>query len=311
MIDDSTLESVIKIMQENQKGLGLFADEIATWLLSFNKYRNGAGADSKKWLEIWSNNRVTKDRVSGSYFVPKSYCTVVGGIQPTEMYEFVKGGQANDGFFFRFLFSFASQNKEVRTWAQMKEGKADGRLFLAYKEAVLKYAYKQQADASPYQLADAEEEYWAKNWFDPYQLENYQVAETNPTWSSVLTKISLYCSRFQLLLQLIHEAYGTEDRTGLISMQAVKGAIDLANYFKANFKTAMQLANESQSEGNFVSSKGESVNWQKLFGDDTELQRKEIVARLIELHGASERSAIRWISSNLRKSENYGFWTYL
>ena len=124
------------IMQENQKGLGMTHDELAGWLSSFNKYRNGAGGDGKRWLEMWSNNRVSKDRVSGSLFVPKGYCTIVGGIQPTEMGELVKGSFANDGFFFRFLFAFASKNRKVRTWQEMKQRTTDGRTFLAYKDAV-------------------------------------------------------------------------------------------------------------------------------------------------------------------------------
>lgn len=315
-IDDTTFESVIKIMQENQKGIGLFSDEIASWLTSFNKYRNGAGGDSKKWLEVWSNNRISKDRVSGSFFVPKSYCTIVGGIQPTEMHELVKGSFANDGFFFRFLFSFAQKDDELKTWEVLKEKasrQVDGRLYTTYQQAVKQYASEPQTDTpKTYQLDSAEEAYWAKHWFNPYQAERHSISAHNPALESVLTKLSIYCSRFQLLLQLIHEAYGA-DCTGFVAMDAVRGAIDLANSFKENFKVAMQMANTAESEAQpaFASSKAESVNWRTLFGDDTQLQRKEIVERIITLYGASERSAIRWISSSLKKCTDYGYWTYL
>jgi hypothetical protein len=83
--DDSTIEALAVLLQQNPRGLLLVRDELAGWLGSFDRYNQGRGADAAKWLEMFGGRSIMVDRKSGqskTIYVQRAAVSVTGGIQP-------------------------------------------------------------------------------------------------------------------------------------------------------------------------------------------------------------------------------------
>lgn len=79
---DVTREAAAKVLSENQRGVLLARDELATWLGSFDRYANGS-ADLHAWLAFYEGRQETVDRVSRDNVTLSSPAVpVTGTIQP-------------------------------------------------------------------------------------------------------------------------------------------------------------------------------------------------------------------------------------
>src|SRR5215203_2759869 len=61
--DDTTVERLADILNENRRGLLITKDELSGWLGAMNQYKQGGkGADRQFWLSVHTNQPVTVDR---------------------------------------------------------------------------------------------------------------------------------------------------------------------------------------------------------------------------------------------------------
>lgn len=103
---DATTEALAPMLL-SAKGLVLIRDELAGWTKSMDQYRGGKGADRQHFLSMWSRTMIKVDRKGAPpIFVPRPCLAVVGGIQPDVLPELVDGGQQEDGFLDRLLWSY-------------------------------------------------------------------------------------------------------------------------------------------------------------------------------------------------------------
>jgi len=81
-IDDSSMEALFAIHNDNWRGLLLAVDELAGWLQSFNQYRKGG--DVERWLSIYNGKPLQVNRKTDNYrlYLPSTAVSVCGGIQP-------------------------------------------------------------------------------------------------------------------------------------------------------------------------------------------------------------------------------------
>ena len=99
VVNDVTVEKLAHLMA-TARGLTLFADELASWLASFTKYR-ADGSDAPFFLTAYSGGTHKVQRMSREdRIVVDAYLNVVGGIQPAKAQEYLKAG--DDGLFERF-----------------------------------------------------------------------------------------------------------------------------------------------------------------------------------------------------------------
>jgi hypothetical protein len=102
--DDTTVERLADILNENQRGLLIIKDELSGWLGAMNQYKQGGrGADRQFWLSVHTNQPVAVDRKSTDepVIVARPFVSIVGGIQPEVLPDF--GKDRGDGLIDRFI----------------------------------------------------------------------------------------------------------------------------------------------------------------------------------------------------------------
>jgi hypothetical protein len=102
--DDTTVERLADILNENRRGVLIIKDELSAWLGSMNQYKQGGkGADRQFWLSVHTNQPVSVDRKSTDepVIVARPFVSIVGGIQPEVLPDF--GKDRGDGLIDRFI----------------------------------------------------------------------------------------------------------------------------------------------------------------------------------------------------------------
>jgi putative DNA primase/helicase len=106
--DDTTVESLVGILEDNPRGVLIYKDELTGWVRGMDQYKaGGKGADRQHWLSVWSNQAIVVDRKSRQgdpTYVERPWVSLVGGIQPAMLPEL--GGSMEDGLLDRFLFAY-------------------------------------------------------------------------------------------------------------------------------------------------------------------------------------------------------------
>lgn len=104
--NDPTFEALHAVLADNPAGALLVRDELSGFLATLDK--PGREGERQFFLEAWNGcNPFTVDRISrGTIYVPALCLSVVGGIQPGRLRQYladaVKDGPGNDGLFQRF-----------------------------------------------------------------------------------------------------------------------------------------------------------------------------------------------------------------
>lgn len=104
MVQDGTPEAVMDILAGNPNGILHLRDELAGWLMSFERYSPGG---REFWLEANGGRHFTVDRKSlkAPLFIQFNGVTVLGGIQPEKLSECLLK-TADDGLVARFLWAW-------------------------------------------------------------------------------------------------------------------------------------------------------------------------------------------------------------
>ena len=104
IVTDLTMEVLGKILEDNPRGVVLWADELSGWTQGIGQYKQHGGADRKHWLSIWSHQQLTVDRLTRDPLsVPRPFVSVVGGIQPESLKDLDPEQGMRDGFIHRIL----------------------------------------------------------------------------------------------------------------------------------------------------------------------------------------------------------------
>lgn len=106
IVNDPSIEKLGELLRDNPRGLLLYRDELAGWLLSMN--RPGREGEREFYLEAWSGSGdYTFDRIGrGTIRIPALTLSVFGSIQPGKIQHYttaaLKGGTQDDGLLQRF-----------------------------------------------------------------------------------------------------------------------------------------------------------------------------------------------------------------
>ncbi len=104
VVNDSTVEKLGEILNQNPVGLLLFRDELAGFFRTLD--RQGHEADRAFYLECWNgDNGFTYDRIGrGTLHIAGACLSILGSIQPGPLTDLVKGlrGSGDDGLLQRF-----------------------------------------------------------------------------------------------------------------------------------------------------------------------------------------------------------------
>lgn len=107
VVNDSTVEKLGEILNQNPCGILLFRDELNGYFRTLE--RQGHEADRAFYLECWNgDNSFTYDRIGrGTLHIAGACLSVLGGIQPGPLADIVRGlrGSGDDGLLQRFQLS--------------------------------------------------------------------------------------------------------------------------------------------------------------------------------------------------------------
>lgn len=125
--DDTTVEALVGILENNPRGLLIDKDELTGWVRAMDQYKGGKGADRQHWLSIWSSKAVVVDRKSCAgepVIIDRPWVSLFGGIQPAMLKE-LSGGQ-EDGLLDRFLFAYPKPRRTLFSESEIShEAEAD------------------------------------------------------------------------------------------------------------------------------------------------------------------------------------------
>lgn len=167
---DATLESLHKLLEQNQAGIFVLRDELTGWLTSLEKI--GRESERSFYLECWNgDSSFTIDRIGrGSIYVENCCVSLFGGIQPTRLRSYfadaMVDGQSSDGLIQRFQLLIWPD--KPRKW-RYEDRKRDTEAF-KNAEQVYRRIAGLNADV-PLRLKFSEEaqaffQGWLTNWMD-------------------------------------------------------------------------------------------------------------------------------------------------
>jgi hypothetical protein len=106
MVNDSTVENLGELLNENPNGLLVFRDELTGFLRQLD--RDGHESDRAFYLEAWNGyGRFKYDRISrGTIDIEAACVSILGGIQPGPLGHYLRSalqrGEGDDGLMQRF-----------------------------------------------------------------------------------------------------------------------------------------------------------------------------------------------------------------
>lgn len=228
IIEDSTIEMVIKILSHNQHGCCIYADELVGFLKRMNQYKDGD--EVQKWLQMWSGNSILLQRITRDESkVENPFCTIIGGIQPGVLEVLSKEDNQHNGFYHRFLFVYPEPQDKI-AWLPIKTPLMTKVYFNGIFETLLSI----RENKTHYKLSvEADKMY--KEWFDK-KNSKYNRA-VNDTIKGIIAKYQDYCLRFALILQAL---YDFQSRGMIIEPVNMERAIRLTEYFFVNMNKALK-----------------------------------------------------------------------
>lgn len=243
IVSDITAESLVVILQDNQRGLGVYADELGAWLNTFSRYNNGS--DEPFWLSCYSAKPILINRkhMKIPISINKPFVNVIGTIQTGLLYGLAEGNKSKNGFMDRILFVFPKKqlkkywSKELlpqvitNKWADIIERLLNLEFVTDEYNTPVPKIIKHSPNAFEL-LAE-----WQKYNTD---LSNQ---ESNDILKGIYSKLEIYISRFSLIIHMLRKVCFETD-SEQIDIETVEKSIRLTEYFR---KTAIRVQNSLNS----------------------------------------------------------------
>ncbi len=245
--DDTTVEALARILQENPRGFVIVRDELTGWVLGMNQYKGGRGHDRQFYLSAWSGQPSVVDRKGQAdnlpILLPQPLLCVLGGLPPDMLGALRDNLGRQDGFLERMLFAFPDP-RPLGPWT----GEGVGDAVLAAWDHILDYLHGLQmttdaaGEPTPREvgLTPAGLAAWQRGYNalvaaaqqpnGPENLDCY--------WS----KLRSYGGRLALVLQYL--AYAADPcrrqpHAEVVDAPAVDGAWQLIAYFESTYRRVL------------------------------------------------------------------------
>jgi hypothetical protein len=253
IIDNSTLEALIRAMYHNPRGILYLQEEVLAWIKNMNSYRSGS--DEQFWLKNWDSAFVKYNRVSGDIItIAHPNATVIGGVQPGVIHQLLGGDKNITGFSARLIFAYP-----VDTKAPYDSDDYPSDEMIAHWQQIVTYV-----DSLPNRI-DAGKTYnnipvvdyvpvkCSKEAKKIYKKAINELTDNindtdNDQLKSIYGKMKSYMIRFALILEVMRSAeeqirYSTwQDIENhlYISQNSMDGAYKLMKYYKHNSEKVLQ-----------------------------------------------------------------------
>jgi hypothetical protein len=232
LLSDFTPEALAEVHKFNKRGIGVYVDELAGWFKNFNRYSKGS--EMEFWLSQWSGKPINIDRKTGEpVFIPLPFISVAGTIQKGILNELAKDSRTQNGFIDRILFVIPDNiQKEYWSETDLPPVVSENWYSIISNLLSLSVTNDDTLNPSPEVLKFTPE---AKRVLFEWQKVNTDQCNDaeNEAASGIFSKMDMYVLRLALILEMMLYAC-SESKKEAISIEAVKGAIKLVEYFKTS-----------------------------------------------------------------------------
>ncbi|MGB2985217.1 MAG: DUF3987 domain-containing protein [Phycisphaerae bacterium] len=245
LVNDSTVEKLGEILNENPNGALSFRDELIGLLKSLDK--EGQEGARSFYLEAWNGNgRYTYDRIGrGTIDIEAAIVSLIGSIQPGPLRSYllgaVSGDESADGLMQRFQLAvypdISKTWRNVDRWpdTDAKNHAYDVICALDRLEPSAVGAHPDDDDAIPFLRFDSE----AQNRFDEWREELERRLRSGEEHPVIVSHLAKYRSLIPTLALLCHLA---ERRTGSVGIDSLKRAIDWGRYLESHARRIFSVA---------------------------------------------------------------------
>jgi hypothetical protein len=236
MIDDSTLESMAPLLQENPRGLLCLVDEFKGWFDSMGLYSKGGGGggrDQSRWLQLhgcrtWRYDRKTdRQRIA----IPYASAWVCGTIQPWIMAAAMSDDRRSSGLLARILLVWPVPSPKAWTDDEVDTATEERAAAIIAKLLGLTHSESKPIDLQLSKLARQR----AKAFVDRHGSESFDHGDTSEDLAAAWSKLEGYAFRFALIIHLVKWADGDQKchHEGDIGLDSLESGIELARWFAA------------------------------------------------------------------------------
>jgi hypothetical protein len=241
-IDDSTLESLAPLLQENPRGLLCLIDELKGWFDAMGIYSKGGaggGRDQSRWLQLhgcrtWRYDRKTdRQRIA----IPYASAWVCGTIQPLIMAAAMSDDRRSSGLLARILLVWPVPSPKAWTEDEVDPATEERAAAIITKLLSLKHGEALPTSApKPIDLELSKPaRQRAKAFVNRHGWESFDHGDTSEDLAAAWSKLEGYAFRFALIIHLVKWADGDQTchHEGAIGADSLESGIELARWFAA------------------------------------------------------------------------------
>ncbi len=243
LLSDFTPEALTQVHEGNLRGIGIHADELASWFNNFNRYSKGS--EQQFWLSIWSGKAINVDRKGGRpVYIASPHIPVIGTLQTALVSQLATDGRDQNGFIDRILFVINPMIKKPY-WSDIELDENVTIKYRAIMQHILDLPYDIDEDGN-YQSQILKYSPEAKEVLYSWQRNNADECNVSESDSKaqILSKLEIYISRFALIIEVLDKAPEGFTPTA-ISVDSIHKAIKLVEYFRSTALWVLQTINKS------------------------------------------------------------------
>jgi hypothetical protein len=303
IIDDATTESVLKLLEQNPKGLLLANDELSGWF-NFDRYRSSKSpSNTAPWLSMYGGRSVFVDRVTrNTVAVKRASVSVTGGIQPGILRTMLSNTNVENGLAARLLFAMPPIRPKRYRPSITNESTRQSMDSLVEKLVALRMdtstpnASEDNPEPHTLTLSTSAERAFAE-FFDEI---NEQILSEPEHIKAAWTKLTSYAIRIALIMHLVRESAQDPslDDPEIVDEQSIRSALLIVDWCKHESKRvyAMLLADERVHEDH------KAIEWIRVKGGAVTVRE---FSRGLAKYNSTER-AQRKLDQLVE--DNHGYW---
>ena len=249
--DDTTIEALAVLLQQNWRGLLMVRDELAGWLGGFDRYAQGKGGDVAKWLEMHGGRSVMVDRKTGNprtIYIPRAAVSVAGGIQPATLQRALGREYFENGLAARLLL--ACPSRRVKQWTERTIDPATENAIVDMFERLysLEPAMSQDDEPEPgiVRLSAAAKAAWI-SFYNKHAQEHVDLSgDLSAAWS----KLEGYAARLALVAHLVRWAAGdpTLSDFNAVDEESIAAGVTLSRWFGQETRRIYTMLEETDAD---------------------------------------------------------------
>jgi len=247
VVQDSTIEALAPILNENPRGVLLARDELSGWLAGFDKYSKKSGASSEvpKWLEIYNCESIQIDRKTGDeryLYVKRPFVSICGGIQPGILSRCLTEEHKDNGLQSRLLMTYPP--RQAKEW---RDDELTSAIHLAYSDCIRDLnEFQGDHESLPATLKLSPE---AKSLYKDYiNRTGQEQAAMHGHLASQWSKLEEIPARLAIILHCVRQVTTGVPDYWEVDAETMQAAINLGEWFKNETLRINRLLTIPESE---------------------------------------------------------------